>query len=141
MSEQEQDYVRIRSTWAAAASDPSRLASLFYAHLFRIDETTRPLFVGDLVLQGRKLAQTLNFIVDNLHDQEILVPAAKDLAIRHLDYGVTAAQYGSVGSALIETLSQLLGSEFTEEDQHAWQNTYTKLASVMVEAAYQQKPA
>ncbi len=136
MSEQEQAFVRIRSTWAAAASDPSRLASLFYANLFRIDHSTRPLFVGDLVLQGRKLAQTLNFIVDNLHDEETLVPAAKELAIRHVDYGVTADQYGSVGAALIETLTQLLGPTFGEEDKQAWLDTYAKLSSVMVEAAY-----
>ena len=88
------------------------------------------------MLQVRKLAQTLNFIVDNLHDEETLLPAAKDLAIRHVDYGVTADQYESVGAALIETLTQLLGPAFSEEDKQAWLDTYTKLSSVMVKAAY-----
>ncbi|MEO1702310.1 MAG: globin domain-containing protein [Pseudomonadota bacterium] len=127
---------RIRLTWAAASGDATRLASLFYANLFRIDETTRPLFVGDLALQGRKLADTLNFIVDHLEEEHILLPAARDLAIRHLNYGVTADQYQAVGQALLETLRQILGPTFSSDDARAWLETYAGLSKAMIAAAY-----
>ncbi|MEM9435655.1 MAG: globin domain-containing protein [Pseudomonadota bacterium] len=127
---------RIRTTWALAAVDADRTARIFYANLFRLDRSTKPLFVGDLTLQGRKLAHTLTFIVDNLDDAGTLMPAAVDLAKRHVGYGVTADQYASVGAALIETFKQLLGPNFTAEDEAAWASVYKGLAEAMVEAAY-----
>ncbi|MEM6480704.1 MAG: globin domain-containing protein [Pseudomonadota bacterium] len=127
---------RVRATWALAVADKDRTARVFYSNLFRLDGTTKPLFQGDMELQGRKLMQTLSFIVDHLEDMDVLVPAARDLAINHVGYGVTADQYGSVGTALIETLRQLLGSSFSREDERAWADTYGTLADVMIGAAY-----
>ena len=87
-------------------------------------------------MQGRKLTQTLGFIVDHLEDEETLLPAARDLAVRHLNYDVTESQYASVGAALIATLKQLLGSAFTADDEAAWTEVYGVLSDVMVKAAY-----
>ena len=127
---------RIRATWALAAADSTRTGRVFYSNLFRLDPTTKPLFVGDIELQGRKLTQTLSFIVDHLEDADTLLPAAIDLAKRHVDFGVTADQYGSVGQALIVTFKQLLGGSFSREDEQAWVNTYQGLSGAMIEAAY-----
>ncbi len=127
---------RIRTSWSLAAADPRRTAQVFYSNLFRLDPTTKPLFVGDLTLQGRKLTQTLTFIVDNIDDEETLIPAAVDLARRHIGYGVEPEQYDSVGAALIETLRQLLGPAFSEEDAAAWADAYSALSRAMVDAAY-----
>ena len=127
---------RIRRVWALAAADPDRTARRFYANLFRIDPTTKPLFVGDMEFQGRKLTDTLGFIVDHLDAPDILMPAAIDLARRHVNYGVTAGQYASVGAALIETFEQSLGAAFTSEDAQAWADTYGGLSAAMIEAAY-----
>ena len=131
-----EDFDNIRRTWAIAAAVPDQTATTFYGTLFRLDASTKPLFVGDLDLQGRKLTQTLSFIVDHLDDTEVLLQAARDLAIRHLDYGVTSAQYVSVGTALISTLKQLLGPEFSAEDEAAWGRVYTALSGHMIESAY-----
>ncbi len=127
---------RIRATWALAAADADHTARIFYGNLFRLDRSTKPLFAGDLELQGRKLTQTLTFIVDNLEDPDVLMPAAIDLAIRHVAYGVTADQYASVGAALIATFKQLLGPSFSTEDEAAWASVYGGLSSAMIEAAY-----
>ncbi len=127
---------RIRASWALAAADAGRTGRVFYSNLFRVDPSTKPLFVGDLDLQARKLTQTLTFIVDHLDDTDTLMPAAADLARRHVRYGVSAAQYASVGQALIETFRQVLGPAFTDEDEAAWVTTYNTLAGAMIEAAY-----
>jgi nitric oxide dioxygenase len=126
---------RIRQTWALAAANPTT-AQVFYANLFRLDPTTKPLFVGDLEVQGRKLTQTLSFIVDHLEDMDVLVPAAQDLARRHVGYGTTEAQYASVGAALLMTLRQLLGPSFPPEAAAAWEEIYGVLSQVMTDAAY-----
>ena len=127
---------RVRSTWALAAADPARTGQVFYSILFRVDPTTKPLFVGDLELQSRKLVQTLTYIVDNLEDPDSLLPTAIDLAITHVGYGVMPEQYASVGQALMEALRQLLGPSFSAEDQEAWGTTYEGLSSEMIKAAY-----
>lgn len=127
---------RVQKTWAQVAPLSEDVARIFYANLFRGDPTTKPLFVGDLDLQGRKLVQTLGFVVDHLEDPDALMPAARDLAIRHVAYGVTPDQYASVGAALIKSLKHVLGTEFTPEDEAAWSEIYGGLSEAMVQAAY-----
>lgn len=132
----ETDHDRIRRTWAKAVSISEEMSTVFYGNLFRLDPTTKPLFVGDLRLQGRKLVQTLGFIVDHLDQPETLLPAAEALAVRHVDYGVVAGQYASVGAALIKTLAQMLGDDFSKEDENAWAEVYGGLSDAMIKAAY-----
>jgi hemoglobin-like flavoprotein len=48
---------------------------------------------------------------------------------------VTDAHYDTVGAALIWTLEQGLGDDFTPEVQAAWLDVYTVLADTMKQAA------
>ncbi|MEL6482329.1 MAG: globin domain-containing protein [Pseudomonadota bacterium] len=126
----------IRATWAKVAPVAPMASRLFYGRLFRVAPQTRDLFHADMEAQGRKLTATLGFVVDNLDQPEKLAPAARDLAIRHVDYGVTADQYAAVGEALIWMLRELLGPAFGEAENAAWLAAYTALSDMMVEAAY-----
>ncbi|WP_426958474.1 globin family protein [Muricoccus radiodurans] len=111
-------------------------AKLFYDRLFETDPSTRPLFTStDLTEQGRKLMATIGFVVTGLTRPETILPAAQSLARRHVGYGVTEAQYGTVGAALLWTLGQGLGEAFTPEVESAWAAAYTLLSNVMIEAA------
>lgn len=130
------DHDRVRMGWALAAAIPERTAQTFYANLFATDPSTRSLFRGDLQLQGKKLTATLGFIVDHLDDPDTLLDAARALAVRHVAYGVTPDQYATVGAALISTLQELLGADFSPEDRLAWTRIYTALSAEMVDAAY-----
>ena len=113
-----------------------KAAELFYGRLFETDPTTPPLFQGkDMREQGAKLMATLGMVVAILRHPEEIVPAAQSLARRHLAYGVTEAQYATVGAALLWTLRQGLGEGFTPAVEAAWTAAYTLLAGVMIEAA------
>jgi hemoglobin-like flavoprotein len=131
-----EDISAIRKGWSVAAASPETVALRFYAHLFDIDASSEALFHGDMRLQGRKLTETLNFIVDELDDLSTLVPAAEDLAVRHVAYAVVPEHYESVGAALIATLRELLGSQFTAADEAAWVRVYGVLSNVMCKRAY-----
>lgn len=110
---------------------------LFYARLWETDPSTAPLFAkSDMALQGHKLMAALALVVNGLSRPESVIPAAQDMARRHLGYGVTREQYGSVGSALLWTLGQGLGEAFTPEVDAAWRAAYELLSAVMIEAAY-----
>jgi nitric oxide dioxygenase len=112
-------------------------AKLFYARLWEIDASTAPLFAkSDMALQGHKLMAALALVVNGLSRPASVIPAAQDMARRHIGYGVTRDQYASVGDALLWTLGQGLGPAYTAEVEAAWIAAYELLSGVMIEAAY-----
>jgi nitric oxide dioxygenase len=59
----------------------------------------------------------------------------RKLALRHVDYGVKEADYRAVGSALLWTLKQGLGSDWTPEVAEAWASCYKILSDTMINTA------
>ncbi|MFG1211180.1 globin family protein [Xanthobacter flavus] len=110
-------------------------AALFYGRLFEIAPEVKPLFKGDMSLQGAKLMATLGLVVAGLNDLSKIVPAAESLARKHVAYGVKDAHYAPVGAALIWTLERGLGPDFTPETEEAWVEAYGILSSVMIAAS------
>jgi hemoglobin-like flavoprotein len=110
-------------------------ADLFYNRLFEIAPDVRPLFPHDLSEQKKKLIAMLATAVTNLHQVETILPAVENLGKRHVAYGVTDKMYQPVGAALLWTLEQGLGPDFTPELKGAWTETYMALAGVMQKAA------
>ncbi len=78
---------------------------------------------------------TISFAVATLNHPDKLVPAVQALGKRHGEYGVTPAHYNSVGAALLWTLEQGLGEQWTPEAKEAWTSVYGILSSTMLEAA------
>src|SRR5215510_9500698 len=99
-------------------------ASLFYDRLFTLDPSLRALFRGDLKEQGQKLMQMIEIAVKGLNKLDTLVPAVKELGRRHACYGVRNEHYAIFRSALLWTLEQGLGADFTEEVKEAWATVY-----------------
>ena len=111
-------------------------AGIFYTRLFEIAPEVKPMFKGDIKEQGKKLMTTLGVVVNGLKDLDAIVPVAQQLAVKHVDYGVKPEHYPVVGDALIYTLEQGLGDDFTPELKNAWVTAYGTLSSVMIDAAY-----
>jgi hemoglobin-like flavoprotein len=110
-------------------------ASLFYARLFELDPTLRPMFRGDMVSQGKKLMSVLGMTVAMLHRMEMILPQVREMGVRHAEYGVAERHYATVGEALLWTLEKGLGPEFTPEVREAWVSTYSLIATTMIAAA------
>src|SRR5690606_11856007 len=124
----------VQSTWARVVPIKDTAAELFYGRLFELDPSLRSLFKGDMKEQGRKLMAMINVAVSALDRIDTLVPAVKDLGRRHVAYGVKAADYGTVATALLWTLEKGLGDAFTPAAKEAWTATYLVLAKTMQEA-------
>jgi hemoglobin-like flavoprotein len=73
--------------------------------------------------------------VAGLNNLEVLVPAVRDLGARHIGYGVQETHYEIVGEALLWTLEQGLGADFTDEVKDAWTAVYTVLAQTAIDGA------
>lgn len=125
----------VRNSFAHIGTDAPAVASLFYGRLFEIDPSSRPLFAGDLVVQGAKLMAALGLVVAALDRLQPLLPTIERLARRHVDYGVSERHYPSVGTALIWALDQALGDAFDTEVRAAWIAAYGILSTTMIAAA------
>jgi hemoglobin-like flavoprotein len=115
-------------------------ADLFYNRLFEIAPDLQPLFPADLFEQKTKLMGMLGTAVAGLRDIDRIGPAVSALAVRHVDYGVEPGYYEPVGAALLWTLEQGLGDDFTPDVREAWTETYTFLADFMKRAAADAQP-
>jgi hemoglobin-like flavoprotein len=125
----------VQTTFAKVAPIADEAAALFYGRLFELDPSLRPLFKTDLKEQGRKLMRMIGMAVHGLDRLDELVPAVRQLGTRHMGYGVRDEHYDTVAAALVWTLEQGLGSDFTPEVRDAWVAVYAVLASTMKEAA------
>ncbi|MBX9751577.1 MAG: hypothetical protein K5Q68_18460 [Roseococcus sp.] len=130
-----QSFTRLAPTARSAAS-------LFYGRLMEMDPTTRPLFAAtDMAGQGAKLMEALAMAIAALEQPGALVPKLREMALRHVGYGVQREHYASVGAALIWTLREALGEHFTPAVEDAWAEAYAVLADVMMDAAYRVRAA
>jgi hemoglobin-like flavoprotein len=114
----------------------SEAAELFYEKLFTISPKLKPLFTGDIKVQGAKLMKMLSVVVSGLSNLDTLLPTVKELGKRHVDYGVTADMYDAVGESLLWTLEQGLADAYTSDVKEAWTTAYLTLQTVMCDAAY-----
>ena len=126
----------VQDSFAKVAPISEQAAGLFYGRLFEIAPEAKPLFVGDMKEQGRKLMATLAVVVNGLSNLDAILPAASALAKRHVAYGVKPGHYAPVGEALLWTLERGLGTGWTRELAVAWTAAYTTLSQFMIGEAY-----
>lgn len=126
----------IQHTFQRAQRIGPHFTATFYSELFAIDPALRPMFRGDMVAQGQHLMHALRHITGALADLDEVLPALRDMAIRHVAYGVEARHYPIAGTALLRTFRHELGADFPAEARTAWAAAYQCIADVMCDAAY-----
>jgi hemoglobin-like flavoprotein len=126
----------VQASFAKVAPIADEAAALFYGRLFATAPEVRSLFRGDMVAQGQKLMTAIALVVNSLGEIDAVMPALSDLAKRHVAYGVRPEHYEVVGAALLWTLEQGLGDDFTPAVGAAWTAAYSALSEMMIAAAY-----
>jgi hemoglobin-like flavoprotein len=125
----------IKQSFANVLPLSDQVAALFYGRLFEIAPSLKPLFRGDMAVQGRKLMATLAVVVNGLDELDTVLPAASALAKRHVSYGVEQGHYVIVGEALLWTLERGLGEQWTADLADAWTSAYGMLSRFMIDEA------
>lgn len=128
----------VKTSWAKVVPIAPRAAELFYGRLFELDPSVKPLFKNNMQEQGKKLMATISAVVHSLDNLAPMLPEVQNLGRRHVAYGVEEVHYETVGSALLWTLEQGLGAEFTPPVKQSWLDAYTALAEVMKAAVAEQ---
>lgn len=133
---QAQTVQLVQQSWAKVAPIAPQAAALFYTNLFERDPQLQSLFTGNMTAQGAKLMQMISAAVARLDQPDVLLPILQQLGVRHKDYGVKDAHYSTVGAALLQTLEQGLGDDFTPDVRQAWTDVYGVMAETMMAAAH-----
>jgi nitric oxide dioxygenase len=122
----------VQSTFDRVLPIADDAAALFYSRLFHLDPTLRPMFSRDLRQQGQKLMDMMAMAVRNLGRYDLIEDGVRALGIRHhVAYGVLEHQYDTVARALLWTLEQGLGDEWSDEVRDAWTAAYVRIAETM----------
>jgi hemoglobin-like flavoprotein len=140
MAFQPSHKILVQASFIKLAGKSEEAAAMFYARLFELDPSLRPLFKSDIREQGRKLMQMIGVAVGSLDRLDALVPAVQALGKRHVGYGVTREHYDTVGTALLWTIEQALGSESSPEIIEAWAATYGLLVDTATAGLYEAVP-
>lgn len=127
----------IKMSWDTVAQiDAVTAGGLFYNRLFEIASEVQTMFGGkDMAEQSKKLLSMLAYVINKLDKLDDILDEVRKLAIRHAGYGVKDEHYSAVGVALLWTLQQALGEEWTSELKEAWVACYTLLADAMMQVA------
>ncbi len=125
----------VRSSFAKVEPIADTAAIMFYDELFELNPRLRQLFKVDMTEQRKKLMQMLATAVAHVDDWDTISSAVRALGKRHRGYGVSPADYGTVGEALLVTLERGLGPEFTPEVREAWRACISAIAAEMLDEA------
>ncbi|MGH1464686.1 MAG: globin domain-containing protein [Cognatishimia sp.] len=123
----------IRDSFEQLRSDLQPKSIAFYQSLFELAPHLKPMFRDDdLAGQGMRFMSTLGAIVDNLHTPEAMEQRFRYLGAGHRAMGVTVQDFAPMGVALIETLANTLGNEFTDETREAWTQAYADFSREII---------
>ena len=128
----------LEASFGAVAPKGNELTEVFYRNLFADFPAVKPLFGDvDMAEQKKKLLGSLKLTVENLRRPEKLVPALKDLGLRHLDYGAREDHYPAVGQTLLKSLREVAGDVWNQEFTDAWSEAFGEIAKTMLAGAAQ----
>lgn len=124
----------VKNSWASVATmDMETVGGLFYNRLFEIAPEVKPMFNKTaLPEQSKKLLTMLSYVIAKLDKLEDIIDEVTKLAQRHAGYGVQEEHYTAVGTSLLWTLEQGLGTQWNKELKAAWTEVYTVLSEAMI---------
>lgn len=130
----------VQSSFARLGPQLPVMATRFYQELFTLDPTLRPLFTTPLPEQEVRFAEKLTEIVRAMPRLDELLAHTRALGARHVAYGVRAADYRTLGDALLAALAAVLGDRFDVRTREAWALAYNLVAETMLEGAAAARP-
>ena len=131
-----QETALVQKTWKLFRDiNPTVIGDVFYGKLFTDMPSLKKMFKTPMAAQYKKLTDMLSMIIGRLHNLPEITDNIREMARRHVGYGVKKAHYKLVGDALMWTLEQGLGNDWNDEVKEAWQSCYSVLSGIMIDAS------
>lgn len=130
------DAEALRTSFELVVGRNPDLTLRFYDHLFALHPEARPLFHrSPREAQAKMLAEALAAVLDHLDDAAWLGATLHAMGAKHVGYGVTAPMYGWVGEALLKTLAEAAGDDWTPRVEGAWVGAFGAIRDLMLAGA------
>jgi hemoglobin-like flavoprotein len=130
------DRALVAADAAALGEHADQFADEFYATLFDLDPSLRPLFPDELEQQRKKLFDEFSVLIERAATADTptavdgLVDRARALGDRHEVYGVEPPMYALVEIALLAALDETVDG-FDDDHRAAWSRVYRLVAASM----------
>ncbi len=130
------DVELLRNSFALVAERAPSFTPRFYEILFERYPQAKPLFGNNAPdRQAKMLQESLVAVMDHLEDASWLKDTLTGMGAKHVEYGVTEEMYPWVGDALVATLAEVAGDDWTPEMAQAWGQAYGAISGMMLEGA------
>ncbi|MFZ2174577.1 MAG: globin domain-containing protein, partial [Rhodococcus sp. (in: high G+C Gram-positive bacteria)] len=130
---------RLRASFSSILSTeegPTRLATTFFSTLFATYPSFRSLFPAALDQLGRRVVQALEYVIDNLDDEDRLLSFLAQLGRDHRKYGMEGQHYSAAREALhVAVRSTFTYAIWTPSLSAAWTQLIDLTLQTMAEAA------
>ncbi len=124
---------QLRESYSKLKDEAVRDPAFFYDALFRHAPELRQLFREDLEGQGMKFMTTLGVILAKLDDESAVDPHFQELGKRHASLGVHTSHFAPMEEALVDSLRNALGEEFTPELEALWRRAFEEISARMIQ--------
>jgi hemoglobin-like flavoprotein len=125
----------IRKSFQLLEGKTELVATLFYKRLFQLDPSLKMLFRGDMTKQGKKLMDAMSLLNASLDRFPTLRPTLQHMGKRHAAYGVCPRHYDTVATALLQTLEEFAGPQFSQTVKQAWTKLLGLVSGEMLHGA------
>ena len=130
----DQDQVAlVQETWRKLKPDLRVIGTKFYSRFFELDPTVVLLFPmkNKAVDQAELFMRMLDSTIEQLGNPDDIVATLLELGQHHVRYGLKIEHYPSISSALMLTVYECLGGDFTDEVREAWTEALLLITGMM----------
>ncbi len=111
--------------------------AMFYTRFFTENPTIRPLFKTDMASQRQKVIGMLALAVRGLDEPQTMLRKLDALGQRHVTYHVEPEHYIHMNAAILATLTDFLGENFTDVMRNGWVKALNLLTTIMLKGSAQ----
>ncbi len=123
----------LEESFARISANSRVFAERFYEHLFHQFPAVKPLFAGTVMSrQQQHLFSALAMVIENLRRPDSVEAGLRELARRHVGYGVKPSHYQAVTGCLLTTFHELLVDDWSDELHTAWSEGLEAVSRVMI---------
>lgn len=123
----------VKDSYQKIAPKRKELVHQFYVRLFNLSPEIKQLFEDTTMdVQESMFQSMLDHAVSSLENFTFMAQELAALGERHVIYGAKKRHYVVAEQALLETLAEFLGNEFTAEVRAAWRTVYRTLVKLMI---------
>ena len=125
----------IRFSFNAISPHADVLAERFFARLLTVQPSLRALLPRDHWQRSHDLITLLGMVVKNANRPEQIQHALMDFGAKAQRVGIMPQQYGMARRALLDSMKDVLGADWTEGVESDWTDLLNTVASVVVVGA------